>query len=182
MPCVSPQAIARTEFIERETNQLKQFVCFKIKEGMIFRGHERSARNIDSASSAANEVIEKCDDKIEGCRSDQRQFLQARKRIAEAACHQAKVHQIDMEMVDYDEDEERSNYLNNISSASTKWSSQLSETTHREGSYVNKKALPALPAKIWSSKIHKDFSLKIMDNNRVASKPFSSVRLQPLNN
>ena len=74
---------------------------------MIFRGHERSARKLENASSAAYEVIEKCDDKIEGCRSDQRQFFDARKRIGEAACHQAKFHQIDMEMIDYDEDEER---------------------------------------------------------------------------
>ena len=153
---------------------------------MVIRGHERSARKLSIASNAANEVIEKCDDKIEDCRNDQRQFFHARKCIAEAACKQAKVHQIDMEMVDYDEDVERSNYLNNTSNASTKWSSLLSETTHKEGSFVNKK-LPAVPAKIWSSRIHKDFSLKRLDNinnnnsSRVASKPFSSVRLQPLN-
>lgn len=63
-----------------------------------------------------------------------------------------------MEMVDYDSDEERSNFFCNKSSASTRWSSPFAELT-----YTNQ---DVNADKIWFSKVHREYSVKKTRTNK----------------
>lgn len=52
-PCVSPQAIAREKFLFHEQKALHAKVCHRVKEGMIFKAHERSARVLQTVACKA---------------------------------------------------------------------------------------------------------------------------------
>ena len=117
---------------------------------------------------------------VQDCRGKQRQFFSARRRIAEAACKQAKVASIPMEMVDYDSDEERKNFFSNTTKANTKWGSALAETTFKQGSFVTKKFVPKVPTNIWYAKVHKEYSFKKSPSKTVVRPTFTFTKLDSM--
>ena len=179
-PIASPQAIARKEFLELEQNTLQKTISQRIKESIILKGHERSARRLESASCAAKQKINNLDNMVQDCRGKQRQFFSARRRIAEAACKQAKVASIPMEMVDYDSDEERKDFFSNTTTANTKWGSALAEHTFKQGSFVTKKFVPKVPTNIWYAKVHKEYSFKKSPSKTVVRPTFTFTKLDSM--
>ena len=110
----------RLERNERRRKQMIGDVRRAIREGLVFRAHERSARKLSVASNRADETIGKMDDKIDECRFTQSQFFDARRNITKAACEVAMNHKIDMELVDIDSDDEREGYYEGRNTESTK--------------------------------------------------------------
>ena len=96
-----------------------------LKEGLVFRAHERTKRKLSVVSDRAGVTINKMDEKIDECRSTQSEFFNARRKINKAACQVAENHKIDMELVDVDSDDERQDYYTgkNVLSVRTRCSS-----------------------------------------------------------
>ena len=68
-PRLSAQAIAREQLAQLQIKELHARVFYQVKEGMIFKAHERTTRTTDSAANKAQREIKHVDDKVEVCRN-----------------------------------------------------------------------------------------------------------------
>ena len=72
-----------------------------------------------NASGLADKEISKMDDTIDTMNETSKIFFSARRKIADAACKVAENHRMDLQMLEYDSDEEKEDYLTGKSTACT---------------------------------------------------------------
>ena len=100
----------------------------------IMNEHDRSAVSCNQISQKADGALRRIGTQLDTNRDQQREFFNARRKIAQAACNVAQKHKIGLEMVDDDSDDERSNFFSGISTSQSssfrirKQSSQSSNT------------------------------------------------------
>lgn len=87
------------------------------RESIVFRELDRSTNSHKKVSQRADSTIDRIDKVLDSNKDSQRQFFNARRRIAEAACKVAKDHKIGLQMLDDDSDDERSNFFSGVSTS-----------------------------------------------------------------
>lgn len=83
----------------------------------IFSEHEKSELKSSEISFRAMQEMERINDEVDSCRNSQRNFFEARRNIAKAACDVAKNHHINMHLIDDDSDDERDNFYSGRSTS-----------------------------------------------------------------
>lgn len=97
--------------IEQKQQTMLTRVRGAVREGLIFKGHDRTTRRASIVSAKASRCIDHLHEEKDQLRDTQRTFFNARRKIAEAAIDVAADHKIEMELVDVDSDDEIDNYL-----------------------------------------------------------------------
>lgn len=87
------------------------------RESIVFRELDRSTNSYKQVSKKADSTIDRIEKVLDLNKDSQRQFFQARRKIAEAACKIAKEHKIGLQMLDDDSDDERSNFFSGVSTS-----------------------------------------------------------------
>jgi hypothetical protein len=103
-----------------------------VRANLICSAHERTSRSAQNISERADETLSKIDVSLVESKNQQREFFSARRKIAQAAVSVAKNHSIGMKLLDYDSDEEKSNFYSGASTRSTQFSN-LSASSVKNG-------------------------------------------------
>ena len=77
---------------------------------MIRIGHERTQRTASKASDRADSALQRLDEQISCNKGTYNSFFDARRHIDEAAFNNAHQHEINLQQLDIDSDEERNNF------------------------------------------------------------------------
>ena len=77
---------------------------------MVKIGHERTLRAASAASERVGSAIQRIGEQISSNKDTFNSFFDARRNIDEAAYHNAHEHEINLQQLDIDSDEERDNF------------------------------------------------------------------------
>ena len=81
-----------------------------IQEQVVFNAHEKTMRAASAASDRAADEFCRMGEEIGECRASQRKFFNARRQIKQAAQKIAGEHNIDLQDIDPDSEEERHDF------------------------------------------------------------------------
>ena len=82
-----------------------------VKGRMVKIGHERTQRATSAASERVNSAIQRLGEQISCNKDTYNSFFDARRHIDEAAYFNAHEHEINLQQLDIDSDEERDNFF-----------------------------------------------------------------------
>lgn len=68
--------------VEQKSKEMRTRVSRAVREGLIFKGHDRTTRKASIASAKASAVINDLHDQKHHCRDTQKIFFKARRNIA----------------------------------------------------------------------------------------------------